>query len=95
MHSRRAHWKRSLRNVELALGPFFVMLIFYAIGASANEPIFSRFLATLTSSPFLIGLLSSIMWLVYTVGSEPSGSIVDKIGVRNAMLFSLSCSISA
>ena len=87
MHARRAHWKRSLRSVQLALGPFFIMLVFYAIGASANEPIFSRFLATLTSSLFLIGLLSSITWLIYTVGSEPAGSIVDRIGVRNAVLF--------
>ena len=86
MHIRRSHWGRSLRNVEILLGPFFVMLAFYAIGASANETILSRFLATLTTSPFLIGVLASIMWLVYTLGSEPAGSIIDRMGIRNAML---------
>lgn len=80
-------WRRSLHEVGRVLGPFMFLLIFYSVGASADDPIFSRFVEGITVNPLLIGILASICWITFTLTSEPAGSIVDRIGERKAILF--------
>jgi DHA1 family multidrug resistance protein-like MFS transporter len=78
--------KRPIVGLGKALGLFMLMLLLYCIGASADDPIFSRFAATFTSNAFLIGILASTGWMTWTIMSGPAGGVVDKVGVKKAML---------
>jgi len=80
-------WRRSLHNIGKILGPFALLLLLYSIGASADDPIFSRFVETLTQSPLLIGILVSIGWITFTIMAEPIGSVIDRIGERRAVIY--------
>ncbi len=85
VHRVRRHHK-ILSHAGRFLWPFMFTLVFYSIGASADEPIFSRFIDLLTGSPLLVGILAAIAWITFTVLAEPAGSIIDKIGVKRAIL---------
>jgi DHA1 family multidrug resistance protein-like MFS transporter len=77
--------KRPVAGLGKALGLFMLMLLLYCIGASADDPIFSRFAAGFTSDAFLIGILASTGWITWTLMSGPAGGVVDKVGVKKTI----------
>jgi DHA1 family multidrug resistance protein-like MFS transporter len=65
---------------------FLSALVLFSIGASVEEPIFSRYVATFTPNPIAIGALLSLGLVTYAMFSAPAGLLCDKVGCRRVLL---------
>ena len=74
------------------LGFVFILLV-WSIAASMDEPIFSRFVESLTSNPATIGILIALTSISYMIASIPVGWFVNKIGTRYAILLGITAEV--
>ena len=71
--------------------PVYITTFLFTFGISIFASLFSVYLVEIGGSKTLLGLTSSVMFIIAVIVSTPAGIIADKIGRKPLMIFGTLC----